>query len=374
MHSRSLIPHRLLAVLVALPLAACQGGIAWDPSGDRPNEPATVDQPRLLQANAEPEQWLAHGRTYAEERHSPLDQIDVDSVAELGLAWSFDLETQRGIEATSLVIDGVLYTTSAWSIVHALDARTGAPLWRYDPQVARDKSRHACCDVVNRGVAAWKGSLFLGALDGRLIALDARTGEVQWSVATVDAALPYTITGAPRDHSREGAHRERRRRVRRPRLPQRLRRKDGRTARLAIPHRARRSGARASRATPWRWPPRPGKGAMVGARRRWRHRLGFDGLRPGARPALHRRRQRYAVEPGDPLTGRRRQPLPLVDRGPAPRHRRVRLALPDDTGRDLGLHRDAAHHPRRSSRSTDAERKVLDAGAEEWLLLRHRSA
>jgi PQQ-dependent dehydrogenase (methanol/ethanol family) len=141
---------------------------------------------------------MAHGRTYGEQRFSPLDAIDVNNVSELGLAWSFDLETERGIEATSLVVDGVMYTTSAWSIVHALDARTGRSLWKFDPQVAKDKSKHACCDVVNRGVAAWEGRLFLGALDGRLIALDAETGAVEWEVATVDVKLPYTITGAPR--------------------------------------------------------------------------------------------------------------------------------------------------------------------------------
>jgi quinohemoprotein ethanol dehydrogenase len=96
------------------------------------------------------------------------------------------------------VVDGVMYATSAWSIVHALDARSGEPLWSYDPKVAKDKSKHTCCDVVNRGVAVWQGQVFVGALDGRLIALDAATGKVNWEVATFDPALPYTITGAPR--------------------------------------------------------------------------------------------------------------------------------------------------------------------------------
>jgi PQQ-dependent dehydrogenase (methanol/ethanol family) len=159
---------------------------------------ADVDSSRLIKADAEPANWMSHGRTYDEQRFSPLDQISQENVADLGLAWSFDLTTERGIEATSIVVDGVMYMTSAWSIVHALDARTGQPLWSFDPRVAKEKAKHTCCDVVNRGVAVWKGQVFLGALDGRLFALDAATGKVNWEIATLDAALPYTITGAPR--------------------------------------------------------------------------------------------------------------------------------------------------------------------------------
>ena len=125
---------------------------------------------------------MTHGRTYSEQRYSPLTQINVDNVAELGLAWSYDLNTKRGIEATSLMVNGVMYTTSAWSIVHAIDARNGKKLWTFDPKVAKEKSKHACCDVVNRGVAVWQGQVFFGALDGRLFALDAATGDVNWQV------------------------------------------------------------------------------------------------------------------------------------------------------------------------------------------------
>jgi len=157
-----------------------------------------VDNARLVAADREPGNWMSHGRTYAEQRFSPLDQVNSENVQDLGLAWSYDLETERGIEATSLVVDGVMYMTGAWSIVHALDARTGRPLWSFDPQVPKEKAKHTCCDVVNRGVAVWEGQVFVGALDGRLFALDARTGAVNWVVATFDPALPYTITGAPR--------------------------------------------------------------------------------------------------------------------------------------------------------------------------------
>jgi PQQ-dependent dehydrogenase (methanol/ethanol family) len=187
-------------VLVILSsLFACQGDRPESAEGPAASPaPAAVDSARLMAADAEPGSWMSYGRTYSEQRYSPLGQINAETVGELGLAWSFDLATERGIEATSIVVDGVMYTTSAWSIVHALDARTGEPLWRYDPGVAKDKARHTCCDVVNRGVAVWQGQVFVGALDGRLVALDAATGTVNWEVATVDPALPYTITGAPR--------------------------------------------------------------------------------------------------------------------------------------------------------------------------------
>ncbi len=160
--------------------------------------PADVGHARIVAADSEPGEWLSHGRTYDEQRFSPLDVIDVDNVGDLGLAWSFDLRTKRGLEATPLVVDGVMYLTGAWSRVFALDAATGRLLWEHDPRVPGATARKACCDVVNRGVAAWRGKVFVGTLDGYLVALDARDGSVVWRVLTVDPSLPYTITGAPR--------------------------------------------------------------------------------------------------------------------------------------------------------------------------------
>jgi PQQ-dependent dehydrogenase (methanol/ethanol family) len=155
-----------------------------------------VDATRI--ENAAPGEWLSHGRTYDEQRYSPLDRITVRNIEELGLAWSFDLSAPRGAEATPLVANGVLYISEPWSVVQALDAKTGKPLWRYDPEVPREKAYHSCCDVVNRGVALWGNSVFVGALDGRLVALDAKNGEVRWTAETFDPATPRTITGAPR--------------------------------------------------------------------------------------------------------------------------------------------------------------------------------
>jgi quinohemoprotein ethanol dehydrogenase len=157
-----------------------------------------VSAKRLRDADAEPGSWLNHGRSQDEARFSPLSQIDRTNVAQLGLAWSAPLGTKRGMEATPLVADGVLYSTGSWSLVYAHAARSGRELWRFDPKVPRWKGRYACCDVVNRGVALYGNRVYLGTIDGRLIALDARTGEPVFDVMTVDPDKPYTITGAPR--------------------------------------------------------------------------------------------------------------------------------------------------------------------------------
>lgn len=159
---------------------------------------AAVDTARLVNAEAEPGAWMSHGRTYSEQRFSPLDAIDTGNVGRLGLAWYADLESNRGQEATPLMVDGAIYVSTAWSKVRAYDAKSGHLLWAYDPEVPGAAAVNACCDVVNRGVAVWQGKVFVGTIDGRLIALDSRTGEEIWDVVTVDQSLPYTITGAPR--------------------------------------------------------------------------------------------------------------------------------------------------------------------------------
>ena len=160
--------------------------------------PAAVNASRMARADQEPGNWMSYGRTYSEQRFSPLNLIDDQNVRRLKLAWYYDLDTHRGQEATPLVIDGVMYFTSAWSKVFALNAATGKIIWSYDPQVPGEWAINACCDVVNRGVAAWDSKIFFGTLDGRLIALDAATGKKIWQTLTIDGNSRYTITGAPR--------------------------------------------------------------------------------------------------------------------------------------------------------------------------------
>lgn len=185
----------LPALLVAAPLALFAS--ACSPS--KPEGPGAVDQARLLAAAGEPGNWLARGGDFNEQHYSSLEQINAGNVAQLGLAWSFEFDTNRGQEATPIVVDGVIYTSTAWSKVYAIDARTGKQLWQFDPEVPGEDAYKACCDVVNRGVSVWKGKVYVGTIDGRLIAIDAETGKQVWSVQTiVDKSKPYTITGAVR--------------------------------------------------------------------------------------------------------------------------------------------------------------------------------
>jgi quinohemoprotein ethanol dehydrogenase len=152
----------------------------------------------LSAAHASDVDWPTYGGTYLEQRFSPLTAIDSGNVKQLGLSWFGDFDTGRGQESTPLVVDGRMYVTTAWSKVRAYDAATGRLLWAYDPKVSGRVGFRACCDVVNRGAAYDDGRVYVGTLDGRLIALNASTGELLWSRMTVEPSKPYTITGAPR--------------------------------------------------------------------------------------------------------------------------------------------------------------------------------
>ena len=160
---------------------------------------AGVNAEAIIQNRETTRNWLTHGLDFQETRHSKLDAIDATNVGELGLAWATSLESRRGVEATPIVVDGVMYVTASWSVVHALDARTGEEIWRYDPEVPREHASKGCCDVVNRGVALHEGVVYVGAFDGNLHAIDAVTGERKWMVDTIENRdMAYTITGAPR--------------------------------------------------------------------------------------------------------------------------------------------------------------------------------
>src|SRR6202453_1454138 len=177
---------------------------------------ADLDAARL--AAADPDQWFTPGRDAAGTYYSPLEDIDAGNVGKLGFAWDYRLGTSRGQESTPLVIDGVMYATSNFGRVYALDAATGKEIWTYDPHIDGRWARYACCDAVNRGLAAFEGPpaqrtssaatlngppsllLYVGAIDGWLHAIDARTGRLVWKADTLvgrDERKPYTITGAP---------------------------------------------------------------------------------------------------------------------------------------------------------------------------------
>jgi len=158
----------------------------------------TVDDDRLVAAASDTANWLTYGRTYQEQRHSPLAQIHAGNLDRLALAWYADMVTIRGLEATPLVIDGRMFVTSSWSILYAFDAATGERLWVHDPEVDRAHARYVCCDVVNRGVTAWGDNVYFGTIDGRLLAVSRETGERVWEVQTTPEGKAYAVTGAPR--------------------------------------------------------------------------------------------------------------------------------------------------------------------------------
>lgn len=171
------------------------------PSPARAQQAAPVDDEALL--DADPTEWLSYGRDYAETHYSPLDGIDADNVHRLGLAWSSEIRGTAGrLEATPLVSDGVMYASGTWSVLFALDARTGEEIWRWDPAIVRGGRRNGgpsvCCGPVNRGVALYRGRVYAGLLDGRLVALDAETGDVVWVRQTTPRGGEYSITQAPR--------------------------------------------------------------------------------------------------------------------------------------------------------------------------------
>jgi len=183
-------------VLVAAALAGC--GPCEPPAAPAPDFSRAVTRERLQNAASEPHNWLTHGGTYLEQRHSPLTQISRETLSRLAPAWYYEFDTYRGQEATPLVADGVLYTTTAWSKAYALNAATGELIWSYDPKVPGAAGAKACCDVNSRGPALYGNTLIIATLDGRLIALDRATGEQRWSAQTTDPATMLTITGAPR--------------------------------------------------------------------------------------------------------------------------------------------------------------------------------
>ena len=192
---------RIRALLAAATLAAVSPAAAQAPPTPDQLRAATarVDADFIRRNAATGRDWPSYGLNFSENRFSPLTGITTENAAQLGLAWSYDLGSRRGVQATPVVVGGVMYVTASWSVVHAIDARTGARLWSFDPEVPREYGARGCCDVVNRGVAVHRGKVYVASYDGRLFALDAATGARAWERDTItDRARPYTVTGAPR--------------------------------------------------------------------------------------------------------------------------------------------------------------------------------
>lgn len=141
--------------------------------------------------------WPVQGGNFRNQRYAAIDDINRQTISRLGLAWYYQFDTDRGQEATPIMVDGTLYVSTAWNEIFAFDPRDGRLLWRFDPLVPRETLSKSCCDAISRGVAVAEGRVFAATLDGRLIALDSKTGKQIWSITTVDRSKSYTITGAP---------------------------------------------------------------------------------------------------------------------------------------------------------------------------------
>src|SRR5579872_3684702 len=179
--------HYLLAIILSLPLFG---------------QARRVDDLALKNAakSASDGDWLSYGLTPGETRYSHLKLIDASNVNRLGLVWSYEVGDGGGDqEATPLVWNNTIFGVTNWSIVFALDARTGKEKWRWDPEVNHQTvAPKVCCGVVNRGLAIYEGKIFVPVIDGRLEALDAETGKPLWETRVSYTQDNYTLTMAPR--------------------------------------------------------------------------------------------------------------------------------------------------------------------------------
>ena len=195
-----------LSTVATLALVASALMLAQQRTGAQQSQPRRVDDGALRSAGATGEEWLTYGLDPGEKRFSPLTQIDATNVTRLGPAWSFDIpggnNAQPGggnQEATILVSNGVMFGITTWSVVYAVDARTGKQLWKWDPEVNRTALQlKICCGVVSRGVALYEGKVIAPIIDGRLVALDVASGKPVWETRVAYPQEQYTLTMAPR--------------------------------------------------------------------------------------------------------------------------------------------------------------------------------
>ena len=154
----------------------CSIASAQQPGSTTVNDASMAD-------DSQGENWLAFGRTYSEQRFSPLTQINQSNVGSLELDWYIDLPNSRSLVPTPLVVDGIMYFISSMNIVRAVDATSGEELWRYDPQVAQYAARRMRAGWDNnRGIGIWEDKVFVATWDGRLIGLDRDDGSELWNV------------------------------------------------------------------------------------------------------------------------------------------------------------------------------------------------
>jgi alcohol dehydrogenase (cytochrome c) len=157
--------------------------------------PAQVTAERIGASKSEPGNWLTYSGNYEGHRYSPLDQVNLSNVAKLKLAWIYQVRRTDKFETTPIVVNGRMYITEPPSNVTALDTRTGRPIWQYRRTYPEDT--RLCCGQVNRGVAVLGDLVYVGTVDGHLLALDAGTGQVRWDTLVADHRAGYSLTAAP---------------------------------------------------------------------------------------------------------------------------------------------------------------------------------
>jgi quinohemoprotein ethanol dehydrogenase len=190
-----------LMAAAAVSMGGCQPSTGNPARAPRAQRFGAIDADRIAHAAKEPGEWFSGGGDGSGAYYSHLTQINDANAQQLGFAWDYALHSNRGLEATPIVVDGSMYTSGNWGRVYALDAATGRQLWTYDPGVDAQWGRYACCDVVNRGVAVWQSRVYVVSLDGYLHALDAASGHLIWKADTLTGRAPadfhYFASGAP---------------------------------------------------------------------------------------------------------------------------------------------------------------------------------
>ena len=187
----------MAGALASLVLAASLSAGGWTDASQGIALTRVVDDAALAD-EASGNDWLAYGRTYREQRFSPLTQVNDTTVSRLAPDWVLELPSDRGLVSTPLVVDGVMYFIGGMNVVRAVNATSGALLWEFDPELRAMAGQMRAGWDHNRGIGFWKGKVYLATWDGRLIALDARTGKELWRVRTFEAGQPLYITGAPK--------------------------------------------------------------------------------------------------------------------------------------------------------------------------------
>lgn len=196
---REKLKLRALALVGFAMIVLCATGCVPKADVEKKIKIKSATRDVMIEANKQTDHWFTTGGQFGETHYSTLRQIDKENVKDLGFAWDYDLYTRRGIEATPIIVDGIVYASGTWGKVYAVDGKTGEEIWAFEPEVDGQIAKDACCDVVNRGVAVWDGLVYVAALDGVMYALDQKTGEVVWQAATfIDGTGRKASTGAPR--------------------------------------------------------------------------------------------------------------------------------------------------------------------------------